>query len=67
MATAARERLARVLRGDEKTASSVEMTAGADDLSLEVEGFGRVAFPVTPAKAARWNDAMLKDILAWQA
>ena len=53
MATAARERLARMLRGDARTAFSAEMTARADDLSLEVEGFGRVAFPVTPAKARK--------------
>ena len=53
MATAARERLARMLRGDAKTAFSAEITARADDLSLEVEGFGRVAFPVTPAKARK--------------
>jgi predicted 2-oxoglutarate/Fe(II)-dependent dioxygenase YbiX len=53
MATAARERLARVLRGDAKSAFSIEVTARSDDLSLEVEGFGRVAFPVTPAKARK--------------
>ena len=49
MATAARDRLARTLRGDAQTAFSVELTAGTDDLSLEVEGFGQVRFPVTPA------------------
>jgi hypothetical protein len=53
MATAARDRLARTLRGDTQTAFSVELTATADDLSLEVEGFGRVKFPVTPAKARK--------------
>src|SRR5215472_2977237 len=53
MATAARDRLARTLRGDTKTAFSVEVTARADDLSLEVEGFGAVRFPVTPAKARK--------------
>jgi predicted 2-oxoglutarate/Fe(II)-dependent dioxygenase YbiX len=53
MATAARERLARALRGEAQTAFSVELAAGADDLSLEVEGFGRVKFPVTPAKARK--------------
>jgi hypothetical protein len=53
MATAARDRLARTLRGDARTAFSVELTARPDDLSLEVEGFGRVKFPVTPAKARK--------------
>ena len=53
MATAARDRLARTLRGEAKTAFSVEMTAGTDDLNLEVEGFGRAKFPVTPAKARK--------------
>jgi predicted 2-oxoglutarate/Fe(II)-dependent dioxygenase YbiX len=53
MATAARDRLARTLRGDAQAAFSVELTARTDDLSLEVEGFGRVRFPVTPAKARK--------------
>ena len=53
MVTAARDRLARTLRGDAQTAFSVELTVRPDDLSLEVEGFGRVTFPVTPAKARR--------------
>ena len=47
---AARDRLARTLRRDVQTAFSVEMAAKTDDLSLEVEGFGHVTFPVTPAK-----------------
>ncbi len=53
MATAARDRLARTLRGDAQTAFSVELTARTGDLSLEVEGFGPVKFPVTPAKARK--------------
>ena len=53
MATAARDRLARTLRGDVKAAFSVELTARMDDLSLEVDGFGQVRFPVTPAKARK--------------
>ena len=53
MATAARDRLARTLRGDAQTAFSVELTAKMDDLSLEVEGFGSVKLPVTPAKARK--------------
>ena len=52
MATA-RDRLARTLRGDAQTAFSVELTARTDDLSLEIEGFGHVKFPVTPAKARK--------------
>ena len=42
MATVARDRLGRTLRGEAQTAFSVELTAKADDLSLEVEGFGHV-------------------------
>jgi hypothetical protein len=53
MATAARDRLARTLRGDVQTAFSVELTAKTDDLSLEVEGYGPVKLPVTPAKARK--------------
>ncbi len=53
MATAARDRLARTLRGDAQTAFSVELTARMDDLSLDVEGFGHVKLPVTPAKARK--------------
>jgi hypothetical protein len=53
MATAARDRLARTLRGDAKTAFSVELAARTDDLSLAVEGFGSVKFPVTPARARK--------------
>ena len=53
MARAARDRLARTLRGDAQAAFSVELTAKTDDLSLEVEGFGHVKFPVTPAKARK--------------
>jgi predicted 2-oxoglutarate/Fe(II)-dependent dioxygenase YbiX len=53
MVTAARDRLARTLRGKTQTAFSVELTARTADLSLEVEGFGQVRFPVTPAKARK--------------
>ena len=53
MATAARDRLARTLRGEAQAAFSVELTAKPDDLSLQVEGFGHVKFPVTPAKARK--------------
>jgi hypothetical protein len=53
MVTAARDRLASTLRGDVKSASSVEVAAPMDALSLTVAGFGRVQFPVTPAKARK--------------
>jgi hypothetical protein len=53
MTTASRDRLARTLRGDAKTAFSVELTARTDDLRLEVEGFGPVKFPVRPAGARK--------------
>jgi predicted 2-oxoglutarate/Fe(II)-dependent dioxygenase YbiX len=53
MVTAARDRLGRTLRGDAQTAFSVELTARTADLSLQVEGFGQVRFPVTPAKARK--------------
>lgn len=53
MATAARDRLARMLRDDAQAAYSVELRAKTDALSLAVEGFGPVKFPVTPAKARK--------------
>jgi len=53
MATAARDLLARTLLGDAQTGYSVELTARTEDLSLVVEGFGPVKFPVTPAKARK--------------
>ena len=53
MATAARDRLGRTLRGDAQDAFSVELTSRTDDLNLDVEGFGHVRFPVTPAKARK--------------
>jgi len=56
MVTAARDRLARTLRADAQTAFSVELTARTADLSLQVEGFGQVRFPVTPAKARKLAD-----------
>ncbi|HEV2372890.1 MAG TPA: 2OG-Fe(II) oxygenase, partial [Streptosporangiaceae bacterium] len=53
MASAARGRLAQILAGAAApAASSVALTAKADDLRLEVEGVGRVRFPV-PAEQAR--------------
>jgi hypothetical protein len=53
MATAARDRLAKLLLGEAKSAFSVELATRPESLNLEVEGFGRVGFPVTPAKARR--------------
>jgi predicted 2-oxoglutarate/Fe(II)-dependent dioxygenase YbiX len=53
MAATARDRLARTLRGEAQAAFSVELTARMDALNLEVEGFGHVKFPVTPAKARK--------------
>ena len=50
MASAARDRLGKTLRGDSEPASSTERTVRTD--ALDVEGFGRAKFPVTPAKAA---------------
>jgi predicted 2-oxoglutarate/Fe(II)-dependent dioxygenase YbiX len=53
MVTAARDILSRTLGGEVKSASSAEMTAAMDDLSLHVEGIGRVRFPLTPAKVRK--------------
>ena len=53
MVTEARDRLARTLLGDATSAPSVELSARPDNLSLEVEGFGPVRLPVTPAKARK--------------
>jgi 2OG-Fe(II) oxygenase superfamily len=53
MSTAARERMARTLRGDERAAFSAELTAAANTLKLNVEGFGPVKLPVTPARARK--------------
>ena len=53
MAAAARDRLGKALRGDEEPASSTDLTVRMDALTLDVEGFGRAKFPVTPAKARK--------------
>lgn len=53
MASAARDRLGKALRGDAEAASSMELTVRMDALALDVEGFGRAKFPVTPAKARK--------------
>ena len=52
MATAAGDQLAIVLGGEAAAAaSSVRLKARKDDLRLQVEGIGRVEFPVTATKA----------------
>ena len=53
MASAARDRLGKTLRGDTEPASSTDLTVRMDALTLDVEGFGRAKFPVTPAKARK--------------
>ena len=53
MASAARGRLGKTLRGGAEPASSTERTVRMDALTLDVEGFGRAKFPVTPAKARK--------------
>ena len=53
MASAARDRLGKALRGDAEPASSTDLTVRMDALTLDVEGFGRARFPVTPAKARK--------------
>jgi len=53
MVTAARDRLARTLRGDAETAFSAELALRAENLGLVVEGFGPVRFPVTPEAARK--------------
>ncbi len=53
MTSAARDRLGKTLRGDSESASSAERTVRMDALTLDVEGFGRAKFPVTPAKARK--------------
>ena len=53
MATTARDILARTLAGEVKSASSVELTATMDDLSVYVEGIGLLRFPLTPAKVRK--------------
>jgi 2-oxoglutarate-Fe(II)-dependent oxygenase superfamily protein len=51
--TDARDRLGSRLTGDAASVPCVALTARADNLILEVEGFGPVKFPVTPAKARK--------------
>jgi hypothetical protein len=53
MASAARDRLGKALRGGDEPSSSTDLTVRMDALTLDVEGFGRAKFPVTPAKARK--------------
>ncbi|MCL2584909.1 MAG: 2OG-Fe(II) oxygenase, partial [Streptosporangiales bacterium] len=53
MSSAARDRLGETLQGDEEPESSTKFTVRRDALALDVEGFGRTAFPVTPAQARK--------------
>src|SRR5215469_11089601 len=53
MATAARDRLATLLGGGVQAASSVQLHAPVGDIRVEVEGIGRIQYPVTAAKAKK--------------
>jgi hypothetical protein len=53
VASAARDRLGKTLRGDAESVSSTERKVRMEALTLDVEGFGRAKFPVTPAKARK--------------
>jgi hypothetical protein len=53
MAKAARERLARLLAGEEAVAFSAQLSVPSDTLHLEVDGVGRVRLPVRPAQAKK--------------
>src|SRR5579863_903222 len=53
MAKAARERLARLLAGEEAGAFSAQLSVPADALRLEVDGVGQVRLPVRPAQAKK--------------
>ena len=53
MTTSAGGRLVAALRGGKASAFSMELQSSTDKLSLAVEGFGPVAFPVTAANARK--------------
>lgn len=53
MAKAARERLARLLAGEEAGAFSAQLSVPSDALRLEVDGLGQVRLPVRPAQARK--------------
>ncbi|MCW2930674.1 MAG: 2OG-Fe(II) oxygenase, partial [Actinomycetia bacterium] len=53
MGTAARDRLAKLLGGGAQAASSMQLHAPVGDIRVEVEGAGRIQYPVTAAKAKK--------------
>ena len=53
MAKAARERLARLLAGEEAVAFSAQLSVPSDTLHLEVDGVGQVRLPVRQAQAKK--------------
>ena len=53
MAKAARERLARLLAGEEAGAFSAQLSVPSDALHLEVDGVGHVRLPVRPTQAKK--------------
>jgi hypothetical protein len=55
MATAARDRLAQLLRGDDAkgAAPSMELTAPLSATRVDVEGLGRIQYPVSAAQAKK--------------
>jgi hypothetical protein len=55
MGTAARDRLAQVLRGEggAGAASSMELALPVEDIRVDVEGFGRLQYPVSAAQAKK--------------
>ena len=53
MAKAARERLARLLAGEEAGAFSAQLSMPSDALQLGVDGVGQVRLPVRPAQARK--------------
>jgi 2OG-Fe(II) oxygenase superfamily len=53
MAKAARERLARLLAGEDAGAFSAQLSVASDALRLEVDGVGQVRLPVRPAQSKK--------------
>src|SRR5258708_4836953 len=53
MGTVARDQLAKLLGGGAQAASSMQLHAPVGDIRVEVEGAGRIQYPVTAAKAKK--------------
>src|SRR6266702_3707152 len=54
MGTAARDRLAKLLGGRARAAApSMELTAPVSDIRVDVEGIGRLQYPVTAVQAKK--------------